>query len=979
MHDAIERLNSALSGRYLIERELGAGGMSTVYLARDERHGRHVALKVLDPAVGAAVGADRFLAEIETTANMHHPHILPLFDSGEADGLLYYVMPRVEGESLRERLDRDGRLDVEQALSIVQDVCAALAHAHARGVVHRDIKPSNILMEDGEALVSDFGIARAISSGERAQLTSTGVPLGTPAYMAPEQIEGSPDVDERADVYAVGCLLYELLTASRPFRGSTVHAMFSRALTDPPPSARAARSDVPRAIDAAIVRAMSKNPDHRFQSIQEFQSACLPSRGSLPGDRSPGGRSQFVPMGVSVVSLALVIVVGALAWRASRSSSARASLTEITRLADEGRYREAYDLAVGAERWIGGDSVLDVLFTEVADDLTITSDPAGAQVFVQPFPGDSIAIAHDSTLLGTTPIIDRRVPRVDHRVVVSMMGYVPVERIASSALVRNEVARTGGGATDLAVRLHPVGAVPPDMVAVPGGDYEMVGPDAPTGLSTRLGDFFIDRHEVSNEAFATFIEAGGYAEPEHWVDATGVPRSDFVDRTGLPAPRTWSRQEFGEGAARLPVTGVSWYEAAAYCRFMGKRLPTVYEWEKTARNGEISHTGVLMPWGYVGSGDRAGAMRANFNSDRPTPVDAFPFGVSPYGAYGMAGNVQEWTANSFGDGYAVTGGAWDGPAYLYTEHASRPAETASPALGFRCAMSEGSSDQGAGAIDLRLEAPTYTPVDERGFQALLEHYRYDRRTANPRVTDTTRTSVWTRERMWIDGIATDSVLLYLYTPTNAAPPYQTIVYVPSSGVFCCETLPEGMEWAIGPTIQAGRAVLAVVLEGMRERASGLEARPAEPSSVRFRDIMVRQATELRLGIDYIETRDDIDSDRLAYAAVSWGAGSRLVFSAIDDRFSAVAFIGGGIDERVKPTLPEADNVNFAPHISAPTLMINGRSDEEHPWLTRGIALWNLLREPKELVLIDGAGHVVPLEIRIPAINDFFDRTLGPVR
>jgi hypothetical protein len=283
-----------------------------------------------------------------------------------------------------------------------------------------------------------------------------------------------------------------------------------------------------------------------------------------------------------------------------------------------------------------------------------------------------------------------------------------------------------------------------------------------------------------------------------------------------------------------------------------------------------------------------------------------------------------------------------------------------------------------GKIDLDQRTPAYNPVDEATFRSLLAHYRYDRRPANPRVAGTKDAPAWTRESIWIDGPGADSLLLYFYAPKGVTPPYQTIVYVPGASVFCCQTLAQEMEWSIGPAIQAGRAVLAVVLTGMLERPFGPGYELPSPSSVGFRDLMVQHATELRLGIDYIETREDVDASRLAYVAVSFGAGSRLAFSAVDDRYRSVVYIGGGIDERMKPNLPEADNVNFAPYVSVPKLLINGRSDEEHPWYTRGLPLWNLLTEPKELVLVDGGGHVVPLEERIPAINGFLDRTLGPV-
>jgi pimeloyl-ACP methyl ester carboxylesterase len=385
-----------------------------------------------------------------------------------------------------------------------------------------------------------------------------------------------------------------------------------------------------------------------------------------------------------------------------------------------------------------------------------------------------------------------------------------------------------------------------------------------------------------------------------------------------------------------------------------------------------------MPWGLQNSAVSS-AGRANFNGPGARDVDAYPFGISPWGAYAMAGNVREWLANPMGDGFALTGGSWSGPSYLNTEYAAEDPAFASSSIGFRCARSDGSGDQGGARIDLDTRTPTYAPVDETAFRALLTHYNYDRRPANARVTDVEESTGWTRERIWIDGVSSDSVLLYFYAPRSAAPPYQTLIYVGSSSVFFTETVPEEAEWIIGPAIQAGRAVLAVVLKGMLERPfdAGFELPP--PPSVGFRDLMVLQATELRLGIDYVTARDDVDADRLAYVGVSFGAGSRLSFSAVDDRYKAVIYVGGGVDERVKPTLQEADNVNFAPYVSVPKLLLNGRSDEEHPWLTRALPLWNLMREPKELVLIDGGGHVVPLEDRIPAINGFLDRTLGPVR
>ena len=285
MVDPISRLRAALADRYEIERELGVGGMATVYLARDLKHGRGVAVKVLKPELAAVVGAERFLVEIDTTANLQHPHILPLFDSGEAGHLLYYVMPYVQGESLRDRLDKKGRLPLDEALALTKDVAAALTYAHAQGVIHRDIKPANVLIEDGEALVADFGIARAASTADRAQLTATGLSLGTPAYMSPEQIGGEETIDGRSDTYALGCLLYEMLVGAPPFTGTTTQAIVAKTLTSPAPSVRDARPDVPKAIDDAIAKALAKRPEDRFESPRDLYDACAVARVASPSSR----------------------------------------------------------------------------------------------------------------------------------------------------------------------------------------------------------------------------------------------------------------------------------------------------------------------------------------------------------------------------------------------------------------------------------------------------------------------------------------------------------------------------------------------------------------------------------------------------------------------------------------------------------------------------------------------------------------------
>jgi serine/threonine protein kinase/tetratricopeptide (TPR) repeat protein len=260
------RLQPALSDRYDIEREVGRGGMATVYLARDLKHGRPVALKVLHPELAASLGSERFLREIQIAARLQHPHILPLYDSGQAGELLYYVMPFVEGESLRDRLTREKQLPIEDAVKVGRDIAAALDYAHRHGVVHRDIKPENVMLHEGEAIVTDFGIAKAVSAAGGESLTQTGMAVGTPAYMSPEQASGEREPDGRSDIYSLGCVVYEMLTGSAPFTGPTVQAIIMKRFTEPVPSVRATRSTVTAELEQVVSKALAKDPIDRFQT-----------------------------------------------------------------------------------------------------------------------------------------------------------------------------------------------------------------------------------------------------------------------------------------------------------------------------------------------------------------------------------------------------------------------------------------------------------------------------------------------------------------------------------------------------------------------------------------------------------------------------------------------------------------------------------------------------------------------------------------
>ena len=315
MTDPLAALLATLAQHYTIEREAGVGGMATVYVARDLKHDRYVALKVLKPELAALLGVERFLSEIRVTAHLQHPHILPLFDSGQAGGLIYYVMPHVEGESLRQRLEREKQLPLETAIEITRAVASALDYAHRHGVIHRDIKPENILFQDEQAVVADFGIALALSAAGGSRLTETGLSLGTPQYMSPEQATGDRALDARSDIYSLASVLYEMLAGEPPHTGPTVQSVIAKVLTDRPRPLRSLRDAVPPPLESAVQKALAKVPADRFASAAQFAEALTHSSATGTLEVATAGEHRPRARGVAIVPWALaVLATGAAAW-----------------------------------------------------------------------------------------------------------------------------------------------------------------------------------------------------------------------------------------------------------------------------------------------------------------------------------------------------------------------------------------------------------------------------------------------------------------------------------------------------------------------------------------------------------------------------------------------------------------------------------------------------------------------------------------
>ncbi|MCH8255367.1 MAG: serine/threonine-protein kinase, partial [Gemmatimonadetes bacterium] len=320
MTDNLDRLKTALADRYTIEEELGAGGMATVYLAHDVKHDRKVAVKVLRPELAAVLGAERFVQEIKTTANLQHPHILPLFDSGEADGFLYYVMPFIDGETLRDKLNRETQLGIDEAVGITTAIADALDYAHRNNVIHRDIKPENILLHDGRPMVADFGIALALSAAAGGRMTETGMSLGTPHYMSPEQATAEKDLTNRSDIYSLGCVLYEMLTGEPPHVGGSAQAIIMKIVTDDARPVTELRKSVPPHVAAATTKALEKLAADRFETAKEFAAALTNPAFTLPTTQAAvvagaAASGPWNPLSIAATALtALMTVVAMWGW-----------------------------------------------------------------------------------------------------------------------------------------------------------------------------------------------------------------------------------------------------------------------------------------------------------------------------------------------------------------------------------------------------------------------------------------------------------------------------------------------------------------------------------------------------------------------------------------------------------------------------------------------------------------------------------------
>ena len=672
-----------------------------------------------------------------------------------------------------------------------------------------------------------------------------------------------------------------------------------------------------------------------------------------------------------LAGLAAAGFVALLAFNASNLRKVRwarnVALPEIGRLVDQEKVDGAFRLAREAEHYIPNDPLLTRLLLGFTVPVSIQTTPAGANVYVRTYSASDA----DWSFLGKSPLENIRVPSDYLRWKITGSGFGTVE--AASIILPN---------VKLNFTLDASKNNPVDMVRVPGGTFQFR-----SAAPVELESYWLDRYEVTNRQFKEFMERGGYQNRANWkheFTQNGRRRSweeaiaEFRDSTGRPAPSTWELGSYPEGQADFPVSGVSWYEAAAYCESAGKSLPTIYHWYKAAG---IGITSTILQF-------------SNFSGKGPTRIGTSQ-GMGPYGTYDMAGNVKEWAWNETGSRRYILGGAWNEARYSFaTEDAQLPLSR-SATSGFRCAKYDASPAFLAGPINtLTRDYTREKPVPDSVFRFYKELYSYDHTDLEPRLQSVDDSSnYWRREKVsFRAAYGNDRVTAYLFLPKKASPPYETVIFFPGVSSFFEKSSENIDPDLLEPLIRSGRAGLYPIYMGTYERRihstplrqtfeevvqPGSACLPVGPNA--GRDLVGQWAKDLGRSIDYLETRKDIDSHRLAYYGLSLGAIWGPVLTAVEPRFKVSVLVGGGLPFEKLPS--EIEPLNFASRVNIPTLMLNGREDFMFPVQSSQIPLFHLLgvsSADKRHVILE-SGHVPPWQPVAKESLDWLDRYLGPVR
>jgi eukaryotic-like serine/threonine-protein kinase len=954
-------------GSYEVMAPLGAGGMGEVYRARDLRLHRDVALKVLPRSlVSDPDRRERFVQEARAASALEHPHIAVVHDIVEVDGITFIVMELVRGEALSTAVSR-GPVPASRAIELAVEIAEALGRAHEIGVVHRDLKPANIMITaDGHVKIIDFGIAKlsAVSDDEATtylsrEPTASGMVVGTAAYMSPEQAQGET-VDHRTDIFSFGIVLHEMLTGLAPFRRrsgiDTMHAIVHDAPPRVPDSIGEATDDVQLVIDKCLAKAARD----RYQTMRDVVADLRTTRRRLESGelRAIEGPSRFerrlrtaAAVGVSA-ALTIAAVMGWSTYRARREADRNAAIAHVKQLLESGRFVDVWRAVQPALRQWPGDPQLDQMLRSTTMTVTIATDPPGADVAFTAY--DDVSAQH-WTALGTSPLTAVRAPLGMLRWKVTKNGYEPIE-----ARLEVGTPAAAAGHPDVEappIRLRPVGSEFSRMVFVPGGIQ----------YGVPLTDYWLDQTEVTNRDFKKFVERGGYEHREYWTRGGREPALDtFRDRTGRAGPATWELGTYAEGRGEYPVSGVSWFEAVAYCESVGKTVPTVSHWRRAF--GQSYFIEVVT----VG----------NFGGQGPEPVTRLK-DVGPFGTYGMAGNVKEWVwnerGNQHGNEHYILGGAWNEPIYMATAPDALSPQSRTETNGFRCMKETAPSAAAAyeGSSRARRDYTKEKPVDASTFEIFRRFYSVDRAPLDARTERTEESGEWRRERVsFAAAYGGERVLANILIPKNTPPPYQSVIWFPGSYALALKhtdgDLPFSYYFDFLP--QSGRAVIYPVYKGTYERSV-----PVTGMS-QWRDEVIQWSKDLTRTIDYLGSRADFDKDRIAYYGFSMGANDAIPVISLEPRLKTAVLLAGGL-EPFMSVAPEIDSINFAPRITTPVLLLAGRNDFYFGVETSQKPLMNLLGTPaehKRHVIFENAGHVPPRLGVIREVLAWLDRYLGPV-
>ena len=976
---------SLLAGKYQIQAEIGHGGMGIVYRAEDIKLKRPVALKFLPPEWTQDKEArERFLQEARAAAALSHPHICTIYEVDESNQQLFIAMEYIEGEVLRER-SRRGPLPLEDALNLTAQAAEGLEAAHQKGIIHRDIKSANIMVTDkGQAKIMDFGLAK-LRGG--SSLTKEGATIGTVAYMSPEQARGEK-VDHLTDIWSLGVVLYEMLTGELPFRGERDVSLLYSIVHEEPQSLKEKKPPVPPEMQRVIERALAKNPDSRYQTaadmrkdIGRYQDALKAEAAGVFNLRSLLKRVRRPA--VAIPSIVVLVVLAALSfWFFNRQAKIRWAknelLPKIYELVEAGyrNYVEAYSLAVEAERYIAKDPQLAAVFKKIAIQMSIITEPPGVKIFIKEYPGPE----REWKYLGVSPIGNIRMPYEYLRFKTEKEGFEPV--LGASTTWDYDLKNKVAAPAKIIRTLDKQGAMPSGMARIAGGEVEEIG---------KIEDFYMDVFEVSNKQYREFVAKGGYQNENYWKNRFIKDGNEltwekamalFVDGTGRPGPTTWQGGDYPEGQDDFPVSGVSWYEAAAYAEFAGKKLPTGSHWG-IARGG--------LTWLINGKGfSEFFTPQSNFKGKGPERVGSNP-AITAYGVSDMGGNVREWCSNETQAGRLIRGGAWNDVPYMFGNWSQASAFDRSQKNGFRCVLYLNPEKIPLAAM-AKVEAFEYPdfykqkPVPNSVFRVYREQFSYDKSDLDARLEWRNETSKdWIKEKIsFAAAYENERVFAYLYLPKNSSPPYQTIIYFPGSGSVdqrSSQNLETQYDFyaLLPPLIKNGRAVLFPAYKGTFERGSdALTTIHGGDDSRQYTEFFIKVVKDLKRSIDYLETRPDIESKKLAYLGFSWGGRYGAIIPAVEDRLKASVLNVGGIWSLGRA---EVNEINYVSRVKIPTLMLNGRYDMTFVYELEVKPMFDLLGTPsgqKELILYD-TDHFIPRNEFIKETLNWLDKYLGPVK